>query len=122
MTKFVIDAAYDAALNYIKNNCNRLDVCSQVPTTRAEAITTYSQANVAMDTGDFTGPADHTTGRKITVAAQNGLSVTVTAGADHVALTSATELLLVTDFTEQTLTSGNTVNVGSFEFRIPDVT
>lgn len=99
----------DGAGLVIKNNCNLMIACSQQPTTRAEAVTTYALADVAMATGDFTMAADGG-GRKCTVAAKSGVAVDASGTATHIAFVDGTRLLYVTTCTSQALTAGNTVN------------
>jgi hypothetical protein len=116
------DPVLDSALNYIKNNANGLYICSQAPATRTEAITTYALANIAIDSSDFTGPADgDSSGRKLTLATQTGGTVTGSGTGDKYAIVSATELLAWGEITNQTLTSGNTFSTTSaIVITIPD--
>ena len=120
MAKFIHDDVLDAALNVIKTNANIMTVCNAQPTTRAEAITTYALADVAMATGDFTLANGDTNGRKITVAAKNGVTVDVTGTALYVAICDGTRLLLVTTCTSQVITAGNTINIPTFDDEIAD--
>ncbi|KAA3664181.1 MAG: hypothetical protein DWQ04_07030 [Chloroflexi bacterium] len=97
MTKFNNDAVMDAALDEIIDNANELNICSVAPTTRTEAITTYMLADVVINSGDFTKADGDTSGRKATVAAQNGVTVDNSGMGTHVAITDATRLLHVTE-------------------------
>ena len=121
MAKSVNSVVLDTGLNYVKNNANQIHVCSTEPTTRTEAVTTYQLASGAVTGTDFVVGAGAGTGRKTTVAAQAGLTIDNTGTALHVAVTSATELLLVTTVTSQALSSGGTVDVASFEHEIGSV-
>lgn len=121
MAKSVNNSVLDSALNYIKNNCNLMTACSAEPTNLTQATTTYKLADVSMATGDFT-VADDTSGRKVTVAAKSAVPVDTTGDATHTALCSATELLLVTTCTTQTLTSGNTVDFPAWKYNLQDPT
>lgn len=121
MAKFQIDAMLDAALNYIKNNVTTMIACSAQPTTRAEAITTYALADVAVGSADVTIADGDTNGRKFTVAAKSGVTVDASGTATHIALVSGTELLFVTTCTSQALTAGNTVNFPAWKDEIADV-
>lgn len=123
MAKSVHNDVLDAALNYIKNNATRLTVCSTQPTTYTEAITTNKLADVDIDSTDFTGPADgDTSGRKITVNAQSGVTVDSSGTAAHVALVdvSGTKLLYVTTCTSQALVATSTVDVPAWDIEIAD--
>lgn len=122
MAKSVSDNVLDAALNYIKNNCDEMQACSQQPLTYTNAVTDYNLADAAMTGTDFTLADGDTSGRKLTVAAQEGEAVDATGDADHVSLTYSgnTELLYVTTATQQSLTSGNTVDFGAWDIEILD--
>ncbi len=119
MGKSVSNDVLDGALNIIKNNVNLMTVCSAEPTTRADAVTTYALANVAMAVGDFT-VADDANGRKVTVGAKSGVTVGATNTATHIALVDGTRLLYVTTCTSQALTAGNTVNFPAWKINIQD--
>jgi hypothetical protein len=121
MAKWQNDLMLDAALDYISSNVNEMHVCTNQPTTRTEATTTYNLATVAFGSGDCAKADGDTDGRKMTFAAKNGVSVTASGDADHIALTSAGDLLLVTTCTTQTLTNGNTVNIPAWKDEIADV-
>lgn len=121
MGKFVADAVLDAALNHIKNNAALLTVCSAQPTTYAEATATFKLADVAIDSSDFTGPADgDVSGRKIAVNAQNGVTVDSTGTATHVAIVSGSVLLYVTTCTSQGIVATSTIDVPAWDIEILD--
>lgn len=120
MAKSVHDDVLDAALDEIATS-TILTLCSQQPTTRTEAVTTYKLADVVVDSGDFGAPANgDTSGRKMAVAAQNGVTVDSSGTSNHVALCDGSRLLYVTTHTGQALTSGNTVNIGAWDVEIAD--
>ena len=128
MGKMVGDGVLDAALNYIKNNCDQLSVCADTPTSYALA-TTAGNVRLAIQTGltttNFTGPVDgDSNGRKLTINQQSTFDVTNSGNATHVALTksSGSELLYVTTCTTQALLSGNTVTVPAWSITISDPT
>lgn len=123
MPKSVIDASMDAGLGYISGNANQIHVCSAQPTTRTEAVTTFNLASGAVAGGDFTLANGDVSGRKQTTAAKSGLSITASGTATHIAITSATELLLVTEVSPtQALTSGGTVDTAAFDHEVGDPT
>lgn len=122
MAKWANDSLMDAALNYIKNNVVTMTACSAQPTTRAEAITTYALADVAVGASDVTLANGDTSGRKATIAAKSGVTVDSTGTATHIALVDGTNLLYVTTCTSQALTSGNTVNFPAWDIEIGDPT
>lgn len=98
-----------------------MTVCSAQPLTRAEAVTTYALADVAVAPADFT-IADDTSGRKVTVAAKAGVPIDTSGTANHVALCDGTVLLAVTTCTSQALTAGGTVDIPAFKANIGDPT
>lgn len=122
MGKSVSNDVLDGAWNIIKNNCTRVTVCSAEPTTYAEANATYALADVTVDSSDFTIADGDTSGRKITLAAQNSVDIDATGTATHLALldVSGSRLLYVTTVTSQALTSGNTCNIPATDFEILD--
>ena len=122
MGKTMVDAFADAALNYAKNNGVLMTVCNAEPTNYTEASATYKLADVVIDSADFTGPADDTSGRKITTTQQTDVPVDTTGTATHVAICAAATLILVTTCTSQGLTSGNTVTIPAYKDNIADPT
>jgi hypothetical protein len=123
MAKSVNNDVLDAALNVVKNSGTRLAICSAEPTTYTQAMTTYALAVATIDSTDFTGPVDgDTSGRKLTVTAQSGVSITVSGTANHVAVCdqATSRLLYVTTCTAQALTSGNTVNTPAWDIELAD--
>lgn len=122
MGKSAHDDVLDAALNAIKNNATRLCVCTNQPTTYDEAITTYKLGIITIDSSDFTGPSDGTTGRKVVVAGQSGVSVGADGNAQHVALcdSATSKLLWVTTCTPQLLSNGSTVNTSEWTITFGD--
>ena len=134
MGKLVHDNVLDAALNYLEN-ANRLIVLSAEPASYANATTNYDSsgyklAEATISASDFTGPANgDTSGRKMTIGAQNSMSingVALTANATHVALVKVSSVassqlvLYVTTCTSQTLTGGNKVNTPAWTVEIRD--
>lgn len=119
MGKKIDQQTYDVSFDDTAT-ADEMLVCSAEPTDRANALT-LSLASVAMVGGDFTKAAGDVSGRKQTVAAKSGVSVTASGTATHIALISATRLLDVTTCTSQALTSGNTVNIPAWarEIRAP---
>lgn len=122
MGKSVNDLVLDAAHDYVISNGNKQVACSAEPTTYAEATSTYMLAEVALASGDYTKAAGAGTpaGRKCTVAAKNGVTITNSGTATHIAIvdTVNSALLRVTTCTSLSLTAGQTVNFGSWSFDI----
>lgn len=125
MGKLVDDTVLDGALNIIKNNVTKVDVCGTQPTNYTEANATYMLAQkTGLTSGDFTGPANgDTNGRKLTCNAQSTISITNSGTALHIALTGTSSVLYyVTTCTSQALTSGNTVSIPAWDIEIADPT
>lgn len=121
MAKQAPDATIDSMFEYV-DQCNIMHVCSAEPADYA-GIAAVSLASVALtpDT-DFTKANGDTSGRKVTVAAKSGVSVTASGNATHIAIARSTDTTLryVTTCTLQALTSGNTVNVPAWKIEVAD--
>lgn len=112
---------YDSGLSVLDTAGDVLVLCSQEPTTYAEANATYKLASkTALNIG---APAARTGGgRKVTVVAISDGSVTATGTATHWAiLATATSRLLASAAVSasQALTSGNTFTLAAFDLGIP---
>lgn len=124
MAKIVHDDVLDGAFDVL-DQANLMIVCSAQPTTRAEAVTTYALADVAMTVNtDYTKANGDTSGRKVTAAAKTGVLIDTSGTATHVALVDGTRLLYVTTCTSQALTANgsNTVNFPAWDIEIADPT
>ena len=119
MAKRTADSVLDASLDKLAT-ATIMTLCSQEPTTRTEAVTTYALCDVTIDGSDFTKANGDTSGRKTTIGAQTAVPVDTTGTSNHVALCDGTELLYVTTHTGQALTQGNTVNIGAWKVEIAD--
>lgn len=116
MAKFSDNSVIDAALNKIAT-ATTMTVCSSQPANYAG----IASVALAEATPSFTGPADgDTSGRKITVDEETGVTVDTTGTATHVALDDGETLLYVTTCTNQALTTGNTMTIGSWAVEIAD--
>jgi len=130
MVKSVDDTVLDAALNQIKTTADKLVVCIGAPATYAEANanspTGKRCGQKAIAAANFTGPSNgDTSGRKLAVNQQTGITVDVSGTADHVALVddTASVLLAVTSLSaSQVVTAGNTMTVNAFDLEIADPT
>lgn len=123
MAKQAPDATIDSMFDYI-DQCNIMHVCSGEPANYA-GIAAVSLADVALtpDT-DFTKANGDTSGRKVTVAAKNTVTVDNSGTATHIAIarTNDTTLRYVTTCTSQALTAGNTVNIPAWKIEVADPT
>lgn len=111
----------DKALDWIKQNCNKAVLCSQAPSNYTEANSTYALADVAMATGDFTLANGDLSGRKVTVAAKNNVTVDATGNPVVCALLDTVNQVLLyytEETTAQTIYAGNTVNIPAWNIEI----
>ena len=114
---------FDAGLNALDTEANRVDICSQEPTSYAEATSTYTLGNTTSIS--ISSPTDgDTSGRKVTLSAISGASVTGSGSATHFAITdTSNSRLLITGALSsggQTVTSGNTFALNALDIEIPD--
>lgn len=123
MTKLAPDAMLDAAFDYV-DQASVMHVCTNIDSTPTYAeVVAASLADVAVtpDT-DFTKADGDVSGRKVTVAAKNAVTVDASGTATHIALvtSSGSVFRYVTECTSQALTSGNTVNIPAWDIEIRD--
>lgn len=124
MSVFLIDAAMDAELDYLKDNITERYICAGNPTTRAAAISAALATQTGLSATDFTGPADgDTSGRKITKDAETGDGIDSSGTADTICYCDASNLLWRVDLSaSQALTSGGTVDAAAHDHEIADAT
>ncbi len=118
MAKFQIDSMLDAALDHISSNVIELYVCTTQPANYA-AIAGVALTGAAVPTFQANADGD-VSGRKLAVDEEADISITSSGDAQHIALASATVLYYVTTCTLQTLTSGGTVTVPTWDIEIAD--
>lgn len=124
MAKALSTDVQDGALNIIKTNVTKMTLCTTQPATFTDANVTLKLAEYTMVTADFTLAAGDVNGRKVIVGAKTGAAATATGSAAHVALLDITgsRLLAVTTVPAQTVTTGNTVNIGTFKVEVNNPT
>lgn len=122
MADFLHDDVFDNGLSVLTNNTENLYICSTLPTTFAQASSTYKLGVKATPT--VGSPVDRAGGgRKVVVSAITDGSVTVDGTAGFYALTddSASKLLAQGDLAStQVVTNGNTFTLTAFDIGIPD--
>ena len=121
MAAFVSDNVLDASLNYIKTNGDVVHILSQA-VTAWDDIATYTLGNKS--SVSYTGPADATSGRKVTLSAITGGTVTGTGTATHFAITDGTSEVIACQAlnASQAVTNGNTFSLTACEINITDPT
>lgn len=121
MASYLNDEVMDQGLDYADTNGTRIDICSALPTSYAEATSTYSLGN---KTGINTGAAQNgaTSGRRVIVPAITDGTVTGNGTATHWALTDGSGILVAaqTLASSQAVTSGNTFTLGAISITFPD--
>lgn len=121
-TVIIGDGVLDNGLQYIEDHCDEVHICSALPTTYAEAQTTYDLG--VKTSPSFTGPANgDASGRKMTVDAIADGAVSATDTATHWALvyTGNSELLAAGPLdSSQAVTSGNGFTLTAFDVELPD--
>ncbi|MDX1531382.1 MAG: hypothetical protein R3362_07640 [Rhodothermales bacterium] len=120
MARFAPDATLDTYLDKIATS-TQMHICAGQPTNQT-TMNANSLGSVAMAGGDFTKAAGTPNGRQVTVGAKNGVSITSSGTADHVALSDGTDLILVTVVTSQAVTSGNTADLAAWVVTLPQPT
>lgn len=118
---FLADYIMDLALAELDTATSTLHICSQEPTTYAEANATYALGSKS--SLSIGAPGDRTpNGRKVTVAAITDGTVSGTGTATHWAITKAGTTLMATGAlsSSQAVTSGNTFTLAAFDIGIPD--
>lgn len=122
MAKAAPDSTLDPVLTEIAT-ATRLCVCSAEPANFA-GIAAVLLASVAVTPGDgggdFTIANGDTSGRKVTVAQQTGISISSSGTGNHIVLDDGASLVFVTTCTAQALTSGGTVTVPAWDVEIAD--
>jgi hypothetical protein len=122
MSKWANDLVMDAALDYIAG-ATVMHACTTLDATPTLAeVAAASLADVAMAGGDFSKANGDVSGRKVTVAAKSAVPVDASGDAVDIALVDGSVVRYVTTCTQQTLTSGNTVNFPSWDAEIGDPT
>jgi hypothetical protein len=119
---FLADKVFDEGLNILDQDANAIHVTSQEATTYTEATSTYTLgSSTSLSIG---APADRTGGgRKVTVAAITDGSISGTGTVTHYAIVDTTNSVLLATAAltaSQSVTSGNTFTLATFDIGIPD--
>jgi len=116
------DRVLDNGLTVLDTEANRVDICSSEPTTYAAATSTLTLGNETSIS--ISAPANASpNGRKVTLSAITGASVTATGTATHYAIsdTGNSRLLATGVFsTSQPVISGDKFSLASSDIRISD--
>lgn len=120
MAKAVHPDVLDGALSVVRQATRMVALAAQ-PADYA-AANAGKLAEAVMAPGDFVFATGITNGRRATVAAKSGISVSAAGTANHVALLDpgTTRLLYVTTCPAQALSAGGTVSVAAWDIEIGD--
>ena len=121
MAKLLHDDVIDAALDKIAT-CTHLTFCSTQPANYA-GISAVALAAATLSAGDGNGDyvvADDTSGRKVTVGAQTGMTPSADGTVTYAVLDDGTTLLAATTVTSQAVTTSQTWNSPAFKIGIAD--
>jgi hypothetical protein len=116
------DRVFDAGLNTLDTEANKITITSQEATTYTEANATYSLgSSTSLSIG---APSDRSGGgREVTVSAISDGSVSGTGTATHYAIVDTVNSRLLATGSlnaSQSVTSGNTFTLATFKIGIPD--
>lgn len=127
MGKLIPDAVIDSMLEVIADNVDRIDICQDTPVDYSSATTggNDSLGSVAVTVGDGNGDwtiaNGDSSGRKLTLAEQTGVTISNTGTATHIAMTDGSSVFYgATTCTSQAVTSGNTATINTFDIEISD--
>jgi len=121
MAKLLHDDVIDAALDKIAT-CTHLTFCSTQPANYA-GISAVALAAATLTAGNGNGDyvvADDTSGRKVTVGAQTGMTPSADGTVTYAVLDDGTTLLAATTVTSQAVTTSQTWNSPAFKIGIAD--
>jgi len=119
MAKRAENIFYSNGLLGVKNNVNKIVVCSAEPTTFTEANATFALGSVAATSTDFTEAAGDVSGRKLIVAAKT-LTGSATGTGNHIALvnTGASTYYLATTCNSIGIVNGQPQNFSTWDIEI----
>jgi hypothetical protein len=124
MSKTADQTFYDGALNVIRNGATRASMCTNQPTVYAATYPTQLAQATGLTSGTFTLAAGDATptGRKLTVAAINGLATTAAGTGNWMVLDDGAKILYVTSTVPASVVFPGTANFGSWKIEIPGPT
>ena len=116
-------AFLDPALNFLKNNSNRLVLCSHAPETFTEAWDTYRLADIAVNPAVINGPLNgQKSGRRLDIIPSGEVTVAATGVAQFFALVNTTNQVLhyVGPFTFAPLNMGDEIVIDITRIELED--
>ncbi len=125
MARWCPDTHIDAMLQSIEDASEALWVLSSGAVSMTyDNAKSWKMASATVVSTLFTIANGDVSGRKTTVAAVSGISVTVSGTATHVALVqpTASALVYLTEASSQVITAGNTMSTGVWDIEVRDPT
>lgn len=124
MAKWCSTTIFDAALDYVKTNCDRMFLNTTQPDDFANANTGLKLAQFNMASGNYTGPANNSTSRTLQVNAMNGVNASANGNANHVSLgnSGGNNLHYVTTCAVQAIVSGNPIQINAWNIQFDQPT
>ena len=119
----ISDYILDTALSILDTAANRIDICSEEPTTFILATVTVTLGNGVPSIGSPIYRVESGGGRKVIASALGATAVTADGVATHYAITDTvnSRLLATGALTaSQAVTSGNSFTLTTFDIGIPD--
>ena len=120
---FLHDDVYDNGLQTLTDNVDAIHVCSQAPTTYAEATSTYSRGSKSSPT--IGSPVDGvSSGRRVIITGFTDGTASSTGNITHLAIvdTGSSKLLAVQALiATQYVVSGDPLSLGTFSVGVPDI-
>lgn len=122
----VLDNGLDSMKAAVDAVAGEMTICEGAPTTFEHADSNKGTATgkvLARVVNPTLTIADDTSGRKVTISAETGITIDVSGTADHIALTDgSTKLWFATTCTSQALVAGGTVDVPAWKINVQDPT
>ena len=118
---FLANDIFDSGLNVLNTATTTIHITSQEATTRTEAVTNYDLGDVSVSIPAAVDRTASGNGRKVVVPSVTTGSVTATGTATHYAIVDGSRLLVTGSLSaSQSVTSGNTFSLATFDIGIPD--
>lgn len=125
MAAYLNDRVLDNGLSALTSEGNKVTICSQLPADFTGANATYALGNKTSVTVGSPAASSSPLGRKVTISAISGGSVTGSGTASHWALVDTVNSRLLAAnvlSANQSVTSGNTFSLAAIDIILPTAT
>jgi len=123
MPRYQNDSMLDAAINWVKDNTDKIFILSSGTTSLTyDQAKSFTLASAAVASTIFSIANGDVSGRKGTVGIVSAVSVTTTGSATHFCCVnaSASSVTYLTETSAQVLTAGNSLNTQAWDFELED--